>query len=352
MSRIKVEVLAIQDIRPHTNADALELATVGGWQVCVQKGSYQNGDKVVYFEQGTVLPIEVAERLGVARYLVSKTDLDGNKVQVVYRVKLRGEPSFGLVIPAETNMTLGQDVTADYQAKKYYPPVNNLAGQAAADHPYFLPYTDIENLRSYPEVLVADEEVVVTEKIHGTNCRVGFVLIDGEIELMAGSKTLRRQRPESDDMMAYNTYWYPHSLPCVQALLDALAQQGHHQAILYGEVFGKGIQSYHYGQPTLAFRAFDLMVDGQYLGYDAFSHYCQQYQIATVPLCYRGPFALKTIQQWSDGDSLIGGQHGREGVVVRPVCERNHVRIGRVILKYIGDHYLFGKAAAQDTTDQ
>ena len=37
--------------------------------------------------------------------------------------------------------------------------------------------------------------------------------------------------------------------------------------------------------------------------------------------------------------------------VVKPAHERTDVKIGRVILKYVGDVYLFGKAAEQDTTD-
>jgi RNA ligase (TIGR02306 family) len=141
------------------------------------------------------------------------------------------------------------------------------------------------------------------------------------------------------------------TLPPVQQLLNDLFAQGHNQAVLYGEVFGSGIQSYTYGQKTLAFRAFDLMIDGKFLDYADFVAWCEKYGIQTVPLVYRGPFTLATIKGFSDGASLVGGKHGREGVVVKPVQERQDVKIGRVILKYIGDSYLFGKAAEQDTTD-
>lgn len=65
------------------------------------------GDPVVYFEQGTVLSPEVAERFGVLNYLRSKLDIDGRRVLVVHRVKLRGEPSFGLVVQPEPGMQLG-----------------------------------------------------------------------------------------------------------------------------------------------------------------------------------------------------------------------------------------------------
>jgi hypothetical protein len=33
------------------------------------------------------------------------------------------------------------------------------------------------------------------------------------------------------------------------------------------------------------------------------------------------------------------------------MVERDDPKFGRVILKYIGDRYLFGKVAEQDTTD-
>jgi RNA ligase (TIGR02306 family) len=126
---------------------------------------------------------------------------------------------------------------------------------------------------------------------------------------------------------------------------------GHRQAVLFGEIYGKGVQSYAYGQNSIAFRAFDLLVDGQYVDHEKFVMFCDQHGVETVPVAYQGAFSLHKIQHLSEGDSLIGGQHGREGVVVKPVVERQDIKIGRVILKYVGDSYLFGKAAQQDTTD-
>ncbi|MEZ4736559.1 MAG: RNA ligase (ATP) [Caldilineaceae bacterium] len=355
MSTIKVEVTRINDVRPHSNADALELATVGGWQMCVKKGVYHNGDPIVYFEQGTVLPRAVADRLGVTQYLSEKLDINGDRVLVIHRVKLRGEPSFGLVIEPEPGMEVGQDVADFYGATKFVPPLRTTAGDSVANDPRFPAYTDIENMRSYPDVIADGEAVVATEKLHGTNDRVGFVtnLADGQRDmvLMAGSRGLRRKQPPDAEAMRGNTYWFPMTLPSVQNLLNDLFAQGHNQAVLYGEVFGSGIQSYTYGQKSLAFRAFDLMIDGKFLDYDDFVARCEPYGIEIVPLVYRGPFTLATIKGFSDGASLVGGKHGREGVVVKPVRERQDVKIGRVILKYIGDSYLFGKAAEQDTTD-
>jgi RNA ligase (TIGR02306 family) len=251
-------------------------------------------------------------------------------------------------------MQLGQDVAAEYGAVKFYPPVRTTAGDAEADHPRFFAYTDIENMRSYPTVLREGEEVVATEKIHGTNCRIGFVreVEQGQEQLvrLAGSRTLRRRAPPPEQWR-HNTYWSPHESDGVTRLFAALYAAGVEGCTLYGEVFGKGIQSYTYGAHGPQFRAFDLAINGRYVDYDRYKAYCEQYGIPMAPLCYRGPFSLAAIKALSDGPSLVGGAHGREGVVVRPTVERDDPVVGRVILKYVGDGYLFGKAAEQDTTD-
>ncbi len=353
MSTIKVEVCEILEIKPHPNADALELATVKGWQMCVKKGVHQPGDLVVYFEQGTVLKKEVAERLNVGAYLSEKTDIHGDRVLVVHRIKLRGEPSFGLVVHPEAEMELGVDVADFYSATKYHPPIKVPAGDSAIDDPYFPKYTNLENMRSYPNLLQIGEAVVATEKIHGSNCRVGFVWHPDQEQptIMAGSRTLRRQEPEDSILMATNTYWFPHTLIGVKNLLADLQNQGHKQAVLYGEVYGQGIQAYTYGEKRISFRVFDLMLDGKYVDYPIFKSLCDRHQVDQVPLVYEGAFSLEVISRCSDGDSLIGGTHGREGVVVKPMVEREDAKSGRVILKYIGDRYLFGKVAEQDTTD-
>lgn len=349
MSTIKVEVTTIRDIRPHTNADKLELATINGWQVAIQKGRYHVDQPVIYFEQGTVISQEMADNLGVTNYLSGKTDIDGNRVLVVNRIKLRGEPSYGLVIPGD-GYAVGQDVADVFGAYKYRPPVKLLGSDAEVDHALFHKYTEVENLRSYPDIFMTEDDVVVTEKIHGTNCRVGFVVENGEAVWMAGSRQLRRKDPGRDKWKD-NLYWMPLSEQSVIDLMEYLLLNGAQSAVLYGEVFGRGVQSYDYGKYAPVFSAFDLMVNGRYLDYDEFKTAAYMFDVPIVPTVYTGKYDIGKIKELSDGESTVGGKHGREGVVVKPVKERIDTKIGRVILKYVGDQYLFGKAAEQDTTD-
>ena len=365
MSTIRVEVTTIDNVRLHGNADNLELADVKGWQMGVPKGKYTNGDKVVYFESGTVIPPELAERLGIVNYLKSKTDINGDKVLVVDRTKLRGEPSFGLVIDlADPEWPVGADVADHYSAVKFFPPVKQSAGDADVDHPMFLAYTDVENMRNFPAIFEEGELVEASLKIHGTNSRIGFVAENigvpsvletpdrRPMQYMAGSRTLRRKDPGIANR-AHNTYWMPLTLEPVQGLLEALYMNGHKQAILYGEVFGAGVQpGYDYALKTPGFRAFDLMIDGKYVSRERFYELLDAYGVLSCPIPYRGPFSLDAIRSVSEGDPLIGGSRGREGVVVRPMVERDTSQIGRCILKYVGNEFLFNKNNQQDTTDQ
>jgi RNA ligase (TIGR02306 family) len=201
-------------------------------------------------------------------------------------------------------------------------------------------------MRNFPAVFDIGENVILSEKIHGTNARVG--LIEGE--LMAGSKGLRRKRPE-EDRFASNTYWFPLSLEPVRALLEEQGRE-HRQVILFGEVYGSKIQSFHYGlHGGVGFRAFDLLLDGHYMDWPRFLDLCARHGVETVPVLASIPFDLTEIKHFSEGKTQLMQRdaHIREGVVVRPERERHDPRLGRVILKYVSDSYLFGEKS--DYTD-
>lgn len=345
MATPKVWLTTINDVRPHPNADALDLALVQGWQMVVKKDAFRNGDPVIYFEQGLVLPPDTADALGVTNYLAHKTDIDGNKVGVIHRVKLRGEPSFGLVIPATTGTDLLGLING---VVKFNPPALNLAGGTMHSHPLFPNYTEVENLRSYPTILKEGEMVCVTEKVDGTNVKLGMIRNeDGSIEYVAGSRQWQRIKP---DRLEDHTYWFPHTLPSVQSLFADFEAKGYDQVVLYGEVYGPGIRT-PYGVKQKTFRAFDLMLNGQFVDNPMFRFICANHQVDTVPTEYIGPYSFNKIKELSEAPSVVGNGKGREGVVVKPMTERNDPTIGRVILKMVADSYLFGKAAQQDTTD-
>jgi RNA ligase (TIGR02306 family) len=376
------QVLEIEDVRPHPDADRLELATLGGWQIVCGKGLYQNGERVVYITPDTLITEKLSDILEIKQHLSSVKNPDGtfvtnDKGETMLRVrqaKLRGEPSFGTTIPVDVMQEVyGIDInnvplTANLAAAvgnplgvmKYEPAMRASAGDAEEDHPLFVKYTSIENIRNYPNVFEEGELVTLTEKIHGTNCRVG--LIEGD--WMAGSHGLRRKSPaekldpiatEEEVHKAYatNTYWYPLSLEPVRNLLEILGRM-HKQVILFGEVYGNVQKKYNYDVKNgIGFRAFDLLVDGKYAHAQDFIDICNEYKIPMVPIFqtmgYNYENITKSIEDVSR-NSTLNIEHPMEGVVIKPVEERYDRRVGRVVLKYITNAYLFDNKKS-DYTD-
>jgi RNA ligase (TIGR02306 family) len=339
MSSLIVEISRIQQVSAHPNAERLELAQIKGWQCVVPKGKYIAGNLVTYVPPDCVLPVNLSDRLGITKYLSKGR---------VRCARLRGEPSFGVIFDRERDdWAEGQDVADLYGITKYVPPIRTSVGDAEKPHALFVSYTEIENMRNFPAIFTDAEEVVVSEKIHGTNCRVGLIDVDGVKTWMAGSKGVRRKMP-AEERIAGDLYWHPYSLPSVRALVESCAADAR-QVILFGEVYGK-VQSLRYGVPQgIAFRAFDLLVDGKYVDYDRFAERCQAHGVEVAPLVYRGAFSLERIKQLAEGDSVVpGAANIREGVVVKPVIERLDPKIGRVVLKYIGDGYLLGNESDTD----
>lgn len=354
-----VPVVRLENVRPHADAEKLELADVLGFQVCIPKYKYKTGDVCIYFAADTLIPAEWADKFGVRQFL------KGPDKDRVGRIRLRGEPSFGLVVDVPnipppvasvTNISwaVGENVADYFGARKYEAPIKigtaDMAPYDADIDPLFLKYTDIENGRIFTDVFKDGEAIAAIEKIHGRNNRAGKI----KGVAVAGSHTTRKARPDEANIAA-NYDWFPWSLPEVKNLIEALsAVEGTESVILYGEVFGRSVQSLSYGfeKGKLGYRAFDLMVNGKYLDHNDFQEICRKYNVMTAPIIYVGEFSMAKIKEVADGKTTIdGADHIREGVVVRPLKERTDPKIGRVILKYIGTDYELSRHKDADTTD-
>ena len=127
------------------------------------------------------MPPELAERLGIAKYLAPlPREIDGTRKPGlrVRAARLRGEPSYGTIDHAvDPAWEVGRDVRDHYGVTKFEPPVRPTDGDALPPVAAFHGYTEIENIRNFPDVLRPGEEVVITEKLHGKNCRLGLVRV-------------------------------------------------------------------------------------------------------------------------------------------------------------------------------
>jgi RNA ligase (TIGR02306 family) len=354
MSDISITIEEIGKIEHHPNADELDIATILGAKTIIRCGQFREGMKVVYFPPDMLLPPKVADQLGVRKYL--KHSLwEGEKTQCrIAACRLRGIPSFGFateVPPEMAHLPAGSDVTEHYEARKYEPPVVlRRGGDVRPELPNFPQYTSSQHLWKHPHAIPIGTPVRITEKIHGTNSRVGLIRIpigNGDFQFVAGSHRVRLD-PDGPDTI----YWYPLGLTRVLSMMTSLCDEKH-DVILYGEIYGPGIQDMDYGiTEGLGYRVFDITVDGRYLDWADVRDICQLFGVWTVPCLYEGPFSPEIVEHYTDGSTTaaIGEVRskfkGREGVVVTPLKESfTPVLGGRTIVKSVSADYLDRKGA-------
>jgi hypothetical protein len=109
-------IVVIDDVVKHPNADALELAVIGGWQLCVKIGEYKKGDRAVYCEIDSLLPLSNVELFGFLEERRSDNRrVNGVNFHRLKTIKLRKELSQGLLVPVpakfkdapvDTNLTI------------------------------------------------------------------------------------------------------------------------------------------------------------------------------------------------------------------------------------------------------
>ena len=355
MSAFKAEVFALT-IEPHPGADRLEIAKIGDFKSIVGKGQFKNNSLVVYIPESSIVPNNILEEIN----LVGK--LAGSNKNRVKAMKLRGIMSQGLVYPAKPEWTLGQDVTELLGITKYEPPIPAALSGDVNSHPDVKLNFDIENIKRYPNVFQDGEEVVFTEKIHGTFLGAGLVQPENRREdmlegkLFVSSKGIAKQGLYFKDneknvnnvyLRAAKQFNLGQFLENIKENLTARPNRHWNMAAIetiwvMGEVFG--IQNLTYGATKNhpSFRAFGIKVGHEFVSRDVFEALCNANNVEFAPVLYRGPFNKEVLAQYTDGKETVSGNsmHIREGVVITPVIERGTGEIGRAILKSVSDAYL------------
>lgn len=383
MSTFEAKVYKLK-IEPHNNADTLELCIIGDYRSCVRKGQFVDGDLGVYIPEGAVVPDWLIEKLGLTGKLAGPNH---NRVKAS---RLRGILSQGLVYPVETInesnflevepkldsfmgirnitpvsskfvVTESQDVADLLGLTKYEPPIPTcMSGEVFNAHGYTLSY-DVENFKLFPSVIQEGEQVLITEKLHGTFSLFGY---HPEIpHTIIASKGISGQGLafKLNDANKDNLY--------IRSLAGTINEEGNdvinrahklfidgykdyvkgHPFYILGETYGKNVQDLDYGLTKPHFRAFDIYIGapgsgGCYLSGQEFMDVCKELNLETVPVLYSGPYFRHVMLDLTNGKNNISGTHMREGVVVRYLNEdRRDSTLGRVILKSVSEAYLLRK---------
>jgi len=352
-------VVELENVRPHPNADRLQLATVLGATVVVGLES-ETGDIVVYFDSNLCLSKKFLSANNLYSQCSMNADLTtkgyfGNNGRVKAQ-KFRGEISNGFVVAIKTLFAipeLGETLWSDLDFKlglefqviddvsicqKYIPKVTQEKGLARLSRSLisrmFHKHWDTKQLMRNLELLT-EGEVWVEEKVHGTSGRIGYMLCD------TGCRWWQIWKPSQEWRILNGTrnvdfadYHISQTRKAIEEKVAPLLRKGEQ---IYFEIFGqdmngKDIQkgfSYGFEKPVvMLYRVTVTTLDGMVVDLNRKAVYRRAEELGLLPpivierfvLQAMSPFALKDVKDlvlglakgqsyWDEGTLL-------EGVVV------------------------------------
>jgi RNA ligase (TIGR02306 family) len=343
MSKFEVPIVKFS-LEKHPNADSLSIAQFNDIVCVVNTEQFVNEEYAVY------LPVD---SIGdVDHPLISF--LQGKRVE---SRKLRGIISNGCLLPfSQVKEYLKNSVGfSDSSLEKITVVGRNLApvlkisrwrdlseftcktGNARfLDHPHFQKYTDIERYTNFESVIYPDEWVHISEKLHGSSGR--WALIDGEIYIASRNRILFNEETTTIWHFIFKKYNLEQKLKQLSEIMKEP------NVAIYGEIVGPGIQDLSYGQTEPSLFVYDISVNNMYVDPEKCKSLCQAVDLPEVPVLKIGKFNAGDLHLRL-GNSYLGNNHVREGVVIKPLVPRYDQSLGRVILKVISEEYLNRKGA-------
>ena len=174
----------VSAVSPIEGADRIEVTHIDGWNVITGKGEFKPGDKVIYFEIDSYLPVD--ERFEFLRARCYREFSKNGKIfEQGFRIKtmkLRGVISQGLIMspkafPEIGEYEVGDDLTEKLGVRHYdeisapFIPVKVPCGDKFSDFPFWIPKTDEERIQNLVEYFddpaMLDKHFEITEKNDG-----------------------------------------------------------------------------------------------------------------------------------------------------------------------------------------
>lgn len=267
MERKLATVSTILDIKKIEKAQNLELATVRGWLVIVGKGEFKPGDKCVFFEIDSYLPLE-------ERYSFLSDRCQRGDGYLIKTIKLRGQISQGLIMPlgkfpefSGLNFVEDEDVTEILKVKKYGGLDSNPQGKGAK-FPHFLVKTNLERIQNLSLEHLKLHRYEKTLKLDGSSMTIYFY--NGKIGVCSKNCELDPEDKSNPYIRAFNSL-----------NLELNLNIG-----IQGELVGENIQSNRGMVEGLKFVVYSIFdIDRQvYFSPDQSRDFCKKTGLLYVPV--------------------------------------------------------------------
>lgn len=386
-------IVNIDRIEPIIGSDNCEAAVVGGWRVMTRKGTFQAGDKAVYFEIDSKVPeTETFEFLAPKHYKVKTQKYTfGGKGLMISQGLLMSFEDFGWELDKynvgdfltetlgvkysvvednkrkasidkykrmaqrhyklfKTNKIVQWLYTKTWGKKLLFLFLGNKRDKKAAFWPSWVVKTDEERVQNLPQLFPPDDtEWFVTEKIDGTSTTFTMKRLKrNKYEFYVCSRNVCFDKPEKEEKLFYETNVYTEmaiKYNVEKVLKNILETHNEFDFVtIQGETYGKAVQQRDYHMDYVDFKAFNLI-----FGYkdetvkrlnprEMTTILVNTYNIPCVPILdehFKLPNSIDEMIAYAEGDSVIDGDY-REGVVLRTADGINS-------FKAVSNYYLTSK---------
>jgi RNA ligase (TIGR02306 family) len=330
-------VRQVDAVNPIPDADAIEVATVGGWRVVIKKGEFVPGDLAVYCEIDSWIPNDLAPFLSKGTEPRVYNGVAGERLRTV---KLRGQVSQGLLLSRYIaldkvgEISEGMDVSELLNIQKWEAPIPaQLAGEVRGVFPGFIPKTDQERIQNLTAEFADWTERKlhweVTEKLDGSSMTV-YVFDEDE---GVCSRNLNLRETEG------NSLW---TVARRNDLIGKIRSTGQNLAF-QGELIGEGIQGNPYkirGQEFYLFDIYDIGA-GRYLTPLERQALAARLQVRCVPTiaAHANPYDtlgivdIAQMLKFAEGKSVLMNTTEREGLVFK--CHEEAVSFKAISNKFL-----------------
>ncbi|HCT53805.1 MAG TPA: hypothetical protein DF712_15245, partial [Balneola sp.] len=190
-------IITTIQLRPHPNADKLQLADVVGHQLICDSELYSNGDTVIFFPEGGQLTDAVCfhnnlyrEGKGTNKNPERFGYFDSSRR--IRSIKLRGEISEGFMLKIENFEFTGANLSGlrpgmqldelggvalckKYETRATRQARAKAGGTAKKDINLFAKVGDTPKFRYLMNTIPEGAVLTISEKIHGTSGRTGYI---------------------------------------------------------------------------------------------------------------------------------------------------------------------------------
>lgn len=358
MSRKLASLQVVSKITPIKNADKIEVAHIGFWEVVVGKNEFAVNSLVIFFEIDSWIPCSLIP-LGCDSPKIYN-GIEGTKLRTV---KIRGTisqgliasianiskavPDFDIKVNEAGGFIEGTDVTDILGITKWEEIDTNIKNfMTKGNFPLFVPKTSQPRIQNLSKVYDQLQTMLweVTEKCDGSSMTVYYKkntnYANTNTNPVSSVSPVSPVSPSSDlivegvcsrtldlkmetvykDKTTVNSFWRT----ALQAKLLEKLRDADLSIALQGEIIGAGVGGNIYKLQTQEFLLFDIYdIDAKrYYTPAERQHFAKKYEIKHVPILFNdyklsSATCVEDLLLIAEGKSVLNKQTEREGLVFK-----------------------------------